>query len=730
MTDPTAYRDACAREPIRIPGAIQPHGALLVVAPTGEPLILQASVNARPLLGLAGGQPLPPGHLRDDIALWAASGLAVFRRVAEAGGRLWQVMGHRSPQGLILEFEPAAPSGGEMFEAVFPHLRAFLDTMDASADAEALCRLSAAEIRSLTGFNRVLVYRFDLDWHGSVIAEDGDGVLPSYLGLHFPASDIPAQARDLYAASRLRLIPDASYRPVPIEPPISPLDQAPLDLSHAALRSVSPVHLKYMANMGTAASMSVSLVIDGKLWGLVSCHHATPRHVGPHVAAACDTLGQVLSQGIGARERMAEAERRLNLKNTATRLLERLAAGSGIADGLVANTPDWLALTHAQGAAVVVGERISLAGQTPPEQMVRQVADWLRDTQSGPVFVTDRLPEMFPSLAPHGDQASGLVAVSLSQIRPDWVMWFRPEVVRTVDWGGDPRPSADGDHLHPRRSFALWQEHVRGCSLPWAQAEIDAASELRSTIINIVLRQAEEKAMLSEDLSRSNRELESFSYSVSHDLRAPFRHVVGYAELLSERIAGRLDETERHYLRSISESALAAGRLVDDLLDFARLNRAQMSVARVDMRKLVEEARLTAMRDAHDRAIEWRIGALPDVRADAALLRQALVNLLSNAVKFTRERAPAIIEVMAETGPEEIVFTVRDNGVGFDMAYAAKLFGVFQRLHRMEEFEGTGIGLAICKRVIERHGGWVRAEGALDDGASFTFGLPDPARED
>jgi light-regulated signal transduction histidine kinase (bacteriophytochrome) len=304
-------------------------------------------------------------------------------------------------------------------------------------------------------------------------------------------------------------------------------------------------------------------------------------------------------------------------------------------------------------------------------------------------------------------------------------MWFRPELVHSVTWAGNPREGKlqDPVRLHPRHSFERWQELVRGQAPPWSAAEIDSATEFRNAILEFVLRRAEERAELTDELRRSNKELESFSYSVSHDLRAPFRHIVGYAELLAER-AGHLDERASHYLESIREAALSAGRLVDDLLNFSQLNRATLSTHVVDMEKLVDEARRSLDPEARGRNIEWRVGPLPRAVGDSSLLRQALLNLLSNAVKYSRGRDPAVIEIRGEERDGETVYIIRDNGIGFDMKYVGKLFGVFQRLHRVEEFEGTGIGLALTKRVFDRHGGRITAAGELDRGATFTFSLP------
>ena len=359
----------------------------------------------------------------------------------------------------------------------------------------------------------------------------------------------------------------------------------------------------------------------------------------------------------------------------------------------------------------------------------RAVATWLEANPAivGDLYASDSLASDMPGADAFAAAASGLLAIPISEVHPNYVIWFRPELIRTVDWAGKPEKVIGGDSgvaLSPRASFALWQETVRGTARPWSEQNRHAAARLRQAIVGVVLRRAEELALLNRELVRTNKELEAFSYSISHDLRAPFRHVTGYAELLREHLGDGLDETGRRFLGTISGSAEQAGRLVDDLLQFSRLGRTALRPDLVGMNKLVEDCRRGLELEQRGRVVEWRIGDLPSAWADPALLRQAVLNLLSNAVKYTRGRDRAVIEISGETTSAGAAYTVRDNGVGFDMAYVGKLFGVFQRLHLAEQYEGTGIGLALTRRIIERHGGTIEAEGVLGHGAVFNFTLP------
>ena len=410
-----------------------------------------------------------------------------------------------------------------------------------------------------------------------------------------------------------------------------------------------------------------------------------------------------------------------------------MAEEDSFVDGLLNHPDDVLALVNAAGAAVVTADRCRILGAAPPEGEVRALYEWLSARgEAEDVFVTEALAEDFPRAQDIADRASGLLAISVSKRYPSYILWFRPEVVRTVKWGGNPvkavQPDPEGgpDRLHPRKSFEIWKETLKGRSLPWSLPEVEAAKDLRASVLGIVLRRAEELAAMSEELQRSNKELEAFSYSVSHDLRAPFRHIVGYANLLKNRESPNLTDKGRHYVETIIEAALSAGTLVDNLLTFSQMGRHALNKVSGDLNALVEEVRRKALRDiAPDRTVRWKVAPLGRAYADPAMLRLVIENLLSNAVKYSRDAEEAVIEV-GRLPPRdgEAVFFVRDNGVGFDMAYVDKLFGVFQRLHRVEEFEGTGIGLANVRRIVERHGGRTWAESRTGEGATFYFTLP------
>ncbi|MGY1746777.1 SpoIIE family protein phosphatase [Blastococcus sp. SYSU D00695] len=499
----------CADEPIAVPGAVQPHGALLavtepdlavVVASADAAAVLGREVAGRTLADLLG--PADLERLRSGAA--GDPSAADPLRVELPGGPA-DVVVHRSGGLLVTEWEPlagAAESGATWHR----RLPAVLQRLSATATLEQLTDVLARDVRDLTGFDRVLVYRFDRDWNGEVVAEARRADLAPFLGLWFPAADIPAQARALYATNWLRLIPDARYAPVPLEPPLVPGTGRPLDLSGAMLRSVSPVHLEYLANMGVRASMSISLLDRGRLWGLVACHHyAGPRRPSYADRVAAEFLGRtaslLLHTAAGAAEQgdvVGVAQRSADLVAAVGRAGRSALPALTEDDGT--GRPTVLDLLPAAGAAVRVGGRLRLLADTPPAERVGPLVEALLAAGTP---VTDSLPRTLPEAADLAGPASGVLAVGLDG--GDFLAWFRPETPREVTWGGNPHKTevTGSGRLSPRRSFEAWTETVRGTARPWREHEVAAARALGEQVAVAGRARADQENRMAAALQRT-----------------------------------------------------------------------------------------------------------------------------------------------------------------------------------------------------------------------------------
>ena len=729
---------SCASEPIRTPGSIQPHGFVLTLSPAL--VVLQASSNLQSMTGMTAEAAIGL-HLADVIGAPADERIAhelgsdmlgqrplYLGTVTLANGQHFDVLGHVWDGLVIAEFEAVERAQPADFRHLYPLLTDFLAKVSGHASIPALTDLAARHVRSVTGYGRVMVYRFDPSGHGRVVAESKAPDYESYLNQSFPAGDIPSQARELYLLSPIRLIQNADYQPAALFPPTNPATGTRNDLSFAALRSISPIHLQYMRNMGTLASLSVSLIVKGKLWGMISCHNAVPCAVSVEKRTACEQLGQILALCVESREDSAELQFRLDVRRIMVDMLGRLTKSADFVDNLSGVFGELLRFARAGGVAVVADDRILSYGDTPDDDTIRNLATWLAVHGHTDVFHTDQLAAVYPPAAAFVHNASGLLALPISRIHQHYLLWFRPELVRTVEWAGnphekDPAPGIPAQ-LSPRQSFDTWRETIHGHSLPWHAAEIELTVEFRTALLGIALERAEQMAELAEELGRANKELEAFSYSVSHDLRAPLRHIAGFSDLLIESAGSEDVALRQRFLNNIKESARLAGKLVDDLLSFSQMGRAALRPTRVNMTDLVSGCIDKLALEIGQRRIDWHIENMPVVEADPSFLHLAMFNLLSNAVKFTKGREPAVIRIWAEEDGDDHVFHVADNGAGFNPEYVHKLFGVFQRLHRMEDFQGTGIGLANVRRIIERHNGRVWASAIQGEGATFSFTLP------
>jgi two-component system, chemotaxis family, sensor kinase Cph1 len=732
----------CDREPIHIPGAIQPHGVLLALE---EPdlLVTQVSQNVESQLGRAVPDVL--GHplravLDQASAERVRSALAHERLAAlnplplTAAGRRFDGIVHRNGGVAVVELEPAA----ERDQDAHQPLRLALMGVQAADSLEQLCAVVVREVRRLTGFDRVMLYRFDEDGHGSVDAEDRDATLDPYLGLHYPASDIPQQARLLYLRNWLRIIPDARYTPVPLVPALRPRTHAPLDLSFSVLRSVSPVHLEYLANMGVRGSMSISLVVRDQLWGLISCvNHRGPRLVRYEHRAACEVLGRLMSLQIAALQEREKAALRTARRDTLSVLGEAMRAGENVLDALVARPAELLSLVAAGGAAVVSDDRCVTCGRTPERAVIQALCDQVEQRAGSEPFATASVPESFGGTAPAlrggamsipaavsaKDVASGMLTFALPGAGRRRLFWFRPERIQTVRWGGDPRKPVDDDglRLHPRRSFALWKEEQRLRSLPWTESDLEAALDLRRSAIELDL----ERQVMREQ--RAVRARDDLVAVVSHDLKNPLQVVQMQAALLP-RLAPVGDDESTRRLHASSERIRRAtdhmNTLIHDLLDLAKIEAGRFVVQcrPEDIGEMIDEALiiLRPLAEARRLTIEQQLSATTRVLADRERFFQVLSNLIGNAIKFTPEAGRILVRTERDGG--ELRIEVIDSGPGIPGDQLGQVFNRYWQAQRSER-EGSGLGLFIAKGIVEAHGGKIWVEAPPGRGAQFKFTL-------
>ncbi|MCU0544752.1 MAG: GAF domain-containing protein [Oscillatoriaceae cyanobacterium Prado104] len=498
----------CDREPIQISGHIQPHGILIAVREP-ELEILQISENVRDLLGVdvtsAIGQDLSlfldKAAVEKLKACLLNENLKTVNPIKLSAFKADQLLDfdcilHRVEGVAIVELELATTQENISVFSLYHSVKAAIAKIQSAQNINSLCQKTVEEVRKLAGFDRVMIYKFDPEDNGAVIAEAKNEYIIPYLGLNYPSSDIPKQARKLYTKNWLRLIPDINYQPVALFPTDNPLTDRPLDLSFSVLRSVSPIHIEYLQNMGVVASMSISLIKNQKLWGLIACHNYAPKYLDYEVRAACEFIGQVMSLELQSKASDEDYDYKLLLKSIQTQIVENISASESLSEMLAKCQQNLLDAVSASGVAIVFGKERYLVGKTPQEAALQYLIKWVQANLKQEIFYTDSLAKCYPEAAEFKDTASGCLALEISQAQKIYVLWFRPEVITTVNWAGEPKKSLEVDKdgnekLTPRKSFDLWKETVTCKSLPWKECEINAALELKKAMVNIVLRQAE-----------------------------------------------------------------------------------------------------------------------------------------------------------------------------------------------------------------------------------------------
>ncbi len=736
---------SCDREQVHLVGAIQPHGVLLVLE---EPAlrIVQASNNSADFLGipceLLVGQCLD-GLLGGENTAAIRTQL-VTKKLISAFTHLISVpfllhrdgvvhiSGNRIDGLLLLEFERT--SGNVQMIPAYEYssrLQDMIQQLHGGAGLLSFLTIAVEQLRIVTGFERVMIYRFDRDGSGEVIAESKDAALEAYFGLHYPASDVPEPARRLFALSPLRHLPDVDYVPVPLFPDQSPLiDGRPVDLSHSFLRSVSEMYTGYLRNMGAKATLVMPLLKSDKLWGLISCmHHSEPKYLVYEQRFPIELLSRMLSLRIGDLENLDQYAYRTQLDQVYSQLIGEMGWAKNHQEALFGNKINLLSGIDADGAALLEAGKVTLLGITPTEYQVGLLAEWLVQQEAG-VLATHYLPYDYPAAEDFSAVASGLLAIRLSRTSLTWVMWFRREVLSETHWAGDPNKpviiNSKGKEcrLQPRSSFALWKETVRGHSHPWLDCEIDYVSKLRQSLLDILVERSCQLVRLNTELELSNQALNSFVYASFHDLKEPLRGIHNYAELLQLEEDGHLSEKGHQRIETIIYLTDRMHHFLEALLQYSHISNIEQDFQTCSINRLVEDiVDLVKMTNPND-CITFDIQPdMPVMMCNQTGVKVIFQNLIMNAIKYNSE-AVKTIKIGCYIINDCPVFFVQDNGIGISSVFHKYIFQPFKRLHGHKEFGGgSGIGLAITQKAITRQGGRIWIESEEGKGTKFCFTL-------
>ena len=704
------------------PGFIQPYGGLIALQKP-QLIIRQVSQNIEGILHI------PISELLDK-QLQKVISPTQYQQVTDHLEKVYAGMGttfeiqvecpkvaqkstlrcqlHPISDGVILEMEPQPETSKLDPLDLYHQLQQAILDLRQSNNLTDLAQRLAQVVASLTGFDRVMVYQFMEDDHGVVIAETKQTHLQSYLGLHYPAFDIPEPARRLFLLNWIRMIPAVDAVPVELTPT---LPDTPLDLSTTVLRGVSHHHIEYLQNMGVAATMTISLITDQRLWGLIACHHYSPRLVSYELRKTCELLGQLACTELMQVQSRELHSYQMQVKNIQDQLHRAFLTNPGapnFIESVLTHHQDQLCkLVDAAGTALVLDRRLTLIGDTPSSSEVQGLIDWLMENHSEHLFATHTLPELYSPAKTFKDTASGVLAISVylsNRVgKAYYLLWFRPEQVLAVNWAGNPHDALTKDDLGsmclcPRKSFELWKETVTEQATPWTQVELEASHAMRNTLmlallefshIALVKEMAEVKRAESANQAKSQ-----FIAKMSHELRTPLNVILGFTQLLlrDASVSANVQDT----LSTIARSGEHLLTLINDVLEMSKIEAGRLELVShcCDLKNLVVSMKEMFAFRATEKGLHFQVEQgehLPHyVFGDEAKLRQILINLLSNAIKFTQQgqvilriTCPAVDlnQPSNSSSPRDIPLSiaVADTGCGIPPHEQDAIFNAFHQ---------------------------------------------------
>jgi len=740
--------DNCDQEPIHIPGSIQPHGFLLGVSKDNFDIVF-CSENADQYIGISYKQLLGK-NIKEIFGTILVNELEECKDFKDDhsktikinyNDKVLEFAVHANDDHLVIEMEDLQHYKDEE-RNMFDLSKEFLGYMEDTHTLQQLCALVTNGVRKITGYDRVMVYRFDKDYNGEVIAESKRDDLESFLGLHYPHTDIPVQARTLYLKNLLRIIADVNYVPVPIYT-IDNGKQTLLDLSHAVLRSVSPIHVQYLHNIGVGATLTISLIHKKKLWGLIACHHYSPKYLSHEIRTAAKLQGHFITSQIDVRQLNEEYEASKKVNESVKELLTHKLQLNRASLNILIRNENLLSICQACGVSILVDNQVFKNGVTPDEHDIKDLASFLAMHTNHTHFVTNSVLKTLPDFKHITEKTAGLNYYSLDNITQNCIIWYKPETISEVFWAGDPSKAIEKDKtgLSPRKSFESWKETVKYQSNPWLQMELQATTNftnvLQKHLSSVFLAEEEEKQReLAQILSETNAELENINWISTHDLQEPLRKIQLISSFILSKDDSEVSKDISDKIMRMNKSAERMQNLVKDILKYTRLNYSKESFVEINLNETLSELEAELSDSLTPQQATLIYTNLPIVHGVPFLLKQLFSNLIYNSLKFAEpNRLPMLtissvgnvpLENPSIANAEEVFHIIKfsDNGIGFEKDYNESVFNIFTRLHTIDKYQGSGIGLALCKKIMNTHRGYIKADGTLGKGVDFYLYFP------
>ncbi|MEC8009659.1 MAG: ATP-binding protein [Pseudomonadota bacterium] len=730
----------CAQEPIHIPGSIQPYGIALVTDENCERVlggsqntadILKTNIdelfnaNLESILGKENCH-----KLRKVVSSTPLQPIQSMR--IKLHDNLVDLNAQRINDLILIEMEIVPDNDLSIdTEYVYRHLSNLSSDFKKTSNIQELYDYVVANVKQATGYDRVMLYKFDEKWNGEVVAEALEENVESYLGLKYPASDIPEQARNLYTKSYIRIIADVNYQPSQIVVTDEIKSQCPLDMTFSTLRSVSPIHLQYLANMDVGATMTISVIQNGHLWGLIACHHLQPKYVSCRVRMLCELMGHTFSSLLSSHLDMHQKEENALRTILIEKLESSLIQTGDVTEVFERKMELTLSVLKADSLFMTSNGKVirhsNEQSNLYDDIVITSLVKFLRADNPHNVFSTRDISEHVGHIENLKSLKGGVLAVPIKSACDDYLIWLKKPERETINWAGGQVKSIEktkaGFRLQPRSSFKLWQEEIEQASTPWTKDDIDTA--LR--IVRIILEHEKNLADF------ANNAKSAFLADMSHEIRTPMNTIIGVASILDRD--NTLSDKQKKLVKTLNISSEALLDLINDLLDLSKIEDKMLELvqAKFSMKKLLEEVRsiMNVKAQEKDIVLNIKLAAKDDSMnyiGDEKRIKQILLNLVSNAIKFTEH---GFVQILVQTeafneGIHNVSISVRDTGIGMTKEQIEKIFNKFSQAEAdtSHKFGGTGLGLAISKSLANLMEGDITVESQINLGSNFKLTLP------
>ncbi|MCD9855974.1 ATP-binding protein [Epilithonimonas sp. JDS] len=596
---------------------------------------------------------------------------------------------------------------------------------------ENIWKLLLQEVQNIIDFDRAMIYQFLYDGSGEVVEESVKPGLESYLHLHYPESDIPAQARALYLKNTVRITSHVSGETYPIYG----VKKENIDLTYSVTRSSSPIHRQYLKNAGVESSFSTSIIVNGKLWGLVACQNAEPKHLDLQSRLLVETLTRTAANAYGSYRSLQTLEdyQRINLNNISLR--HNLSSEENFGKALENSIDDVKNACEADGMIIKINNEIITSGNVPNHSDIEKIINWSKDNNQNfeeNIFISNTFCKTSGLELDNSEKSCGIIISVLGSNTSDMLIWMRKEQGQKIKWAGNPEKETvseikDGVEIikfSPRKSFEVWKEYVKDTALPWKTREIESAKWITSVILKASHTKSSQILDLNNQLKELNQELDSFSYTISHDLNTPLTVIKLNAQLMKRLIQS--DDNTHKYLDNIVTQVDSMSDMIKNVLELSKIKKSEIELKKIEVDDLINRLAVESKISFDSPHTEIIIENTPEVLGDPTMVYQVFGNVIGNAIKYSSKSSKPTVKIIGEVSENEVMYKISDNGIGIDKQDAGKMFKIFSRMSNATAFHGNGVGLNIVQHLMEKMGGEISYESESGIGTTFILKFQKP----